>query len=918
MPDQTRHSLFKIVRFLIAVSFVWGVILISPIGKPAIHITVETSSPGFSQMFFAEQENDFSEERSRWQPLTAGQNDISFPFGPWRGTVGNYQRWDPLDQPTRMVVERLYLGSWFQKKDLPLELLRPSMALSEPLLDDTGIQFSAESNDAQLLMNAELTVFYQSNFLRIGLVSTLIMSIFSGLFFLFRRLRRKEWQTPLEAQEEKGTGRSLSPVPHWYVLGAGVYLLFIFALLLHGATNIGVSWDEPAYVASLQEYVRSGWFVPRVFFIDGVISAADSFVHGPIGPAIGQLQSILFGNDAGSFVAPDADSYQVRHVATALLTIVGILSAGAIAKVIFGSWRWALIGSVGLASIPLFVGYGMFNNQDIPVAVGFVLVTLALVVMGRSPERLQFVRLRSLLLVAGLAVGIILSIGTRPGMWLPVVLVSGGSLVAWLLLDVKNSGTVAARRKFVTRFVLLVAGAVMAYLALWIFYPVVFSDPWTMLTQSLSASTAFPWQGETLTAGMLLPAQPPWYYIPAWLFAQLPVAISVFALIGATGTVASLWRSFGAKREIPQWSYLLVPVVIPTIGIPLATVVLNTTLYSGIRQLLFLIPSISLLAIAGIRILIQSSVIRKSVLRVQLVWVAVSVGFIIPLIGQVTIFPYSYTYFNAVTVSQPVNGNWEIDGWWLSGRELLETGPLAERTVCVESVPRPVADCAGPGILTPFLPMEVSEEREITLAEDEYLALSRFEKNLSNDQCQQIFAVERELYLQSVWLSGAHLCTVELPEYPEGGISFAADLPRSDPGLLWGENPYLLWGWGRTGSDGVILSGTQAALGFVVNPDLQQEANSITMLGSQTVNPEGSAPSAVYANGVQVGEIPNAEVDGPITLTFPLPSGIIDSSDGGRVIIRFDSPLNGAQPNRIGEWTAVSTGFTLQDFSVSR
>ena len=120
MPDQTRHSLFKIVRFLIAVFFVWGVILISPIGKPAIHITVETSSPGFSQMFFAEQENDFSEERSRWQPLTAGQNDISFPFGPWRGTVGNYQRWDPLDQPTRMVVERLYLGSWFQKKDLPL------------------------------------------------------------------------------------------------------------------------------------------------------------------------------------------------------------------------------------------------------------------------------------------------------------------------------------------------------------------------------------------------------------------------------------------------------------------------------------------------------------------------------------------------------------------------------------------------------------------------------------------------------------------------------------------------------------------------------------------------------------------------------------------------------------------------------
>jgi hypothetical protein len=127
-----------------------------------------------------------------------------------------------------------------------------------------------------------------------------------------------------------------------------------------------------------------------------------------------------------------------------------------------------------------------------------------------------------------------------------------------------------------------------------------------------------------------------------------------------------------------------------------------------------------------------------------------------------------------------------------------------------------------------------------------------------------------------------------------------------------------MWGWGSTGSDGVRLSGTQAALGFVVNPDQQQEANSITVSGFHTVNPEGSAPSAVYANGVQVGEIPNAEVDGPITLTFPLPSGILDSADGGRVIIRFDSPSAGAQPNRVGEWTSVPTGFKLQNFTVSQ
>ncbi len=358
--------------------------------------------------------------------------------------------------------------------------------------------------------------------------------------------------------------------------------------------------------------------------------------------------------------------------------------------------------------------------------------------------------------------------------------------------------------------------------------------------------------------------------------------------------------------------------MIPTIGIPTATVVLNTTLYSGVRQLLFLIPGISLLAIAGIRLLVQSPAIRKSALRVQLIWVAVSVGFIIPLIGQVTIFPYSYAYFNAVTATQPINGGWELDGWWLSGRELLEKGPLAKRTVCVESESRPVADCSGAGILTPFLPVGVPEGREITLAEDEYLALNRFEKVLNNDQCQQIFAVKRKLYLQSVTLSGANLCKVQLQKYPEGGISFTSDLPRSDPGLLWGENPYLLWGWGDAGSDGVTLSGTQAALGFVLNSDQRQEANSITMSGFQTVNPEGSATSAVYANGVQVGEIPSGEVDGPITLTFPVPNETLDSTEGDRIIIRFDSPSATAQPHRVGEWLEVSTGFKLQAVTVSK
>lgn len=909
-----RHSLVLIVFFF----GTWALLLSSPLGKSSIHMTVETSAAGFSQMFFAEEENSFSEEYSRWQPLTVGENDVSFPFGVWRGTLGDFQRWDPIDQPSNIRVSGLSLSSWFYQEELPLDLLRPSIDTSQLVPADSAVEFSAESNDSQLLMNAQVSNFYFSNLIRVGLLAlTLVAGMFLA-FLLFRRVRRKTITEPVRRIDATVIGAELAAVPKWVAAASIGYLMATVTILLLGSVTIGVSWDEPAYVASLQEFVRSGWFTPRAFFVDGVVSAADSLVHGPVGPVVTQFQSVLFGSETGSFAAATAESYEVRHLATALLALVGIFAVGMIAKITFHSLRWGLIAAMALSSIPLFIGYGMFNIQDIPVAVGFIFVTLAMVIVGSAPRDSHLGVSKTSWTLVTLFVGSVLSIGTRPGMWLPVVTFILGSLVIWFVFDSRVQGLVSARRKLFRRFMTVVVGLFFTYVALWIVYPVAFGDPWTLLTDSLSASTAFPWQGKTLVAGMLLPAQPPWYYIPLWLSAQLPLVISVFAAIGIVGSAIHVVRKYLSKACCDDWTYLLVPVVIPVVGIPVVTVILNTTMYSGVRQLLFLVPGIALLAVAGIRLVIKSASGRFSSRNVQLMWAALSVGLIIPLIGQVSLFPYSYAFLNAATATKPINGNWEVDGWWLSGKELVEKGPLAQRTVCVESASRPIADCATAGVITPFLPVEIPADREIILAEDEYLALNRFDENLTGDQCNQLFTVDRQLYWQKVKFSETQVCQAQLKAYPNGGVSFESEQPRADLGALWGENSFLLWGWGEPSPNGVPMINAQASSGFTLSNDVSLQDASISISGYQTAMPEGSPAVAVYANGVEIGQLPAVLANGSIEFTLKIPAEAADKLDSGRLVIRFEVPYVGEQPQRIGEWLKVSTGFQLKGISLGR
>jgi len=772
------------------------------------------------------------------------------------------------------------------------------MAVSEIELDPAGARFSAQSNDSQVLLEANSRNFVSQALSRALLVATLV-AFGSGVFAWWiagrRRLFHRPWLSSEQSVDEDDSRNAHFPL--WSVAGLAVIAGAGGLLLFLGARLVGVSWDEPIHELSLEEFFRSGWFVPRGSFVEGIPSVADASVYAPVGALVAHFLGALTGAQPWFEASFVDQAYQARHIAVALMSIVGLAAVAAIARLLFKSWRWALLAVALSVSIPLFLGHSMFNIKDAPVAAAFSLLTLGLVVMSVR------VLTRRVLLLATLSqiAAVVLGLGNRPGIWVAFVASWSGTV---LLLAINDARTADPRRALALgamRVASIAVAVVVGYAILWVIYPVAFDEPFALLRDSLLASQAFPWSGETLTAGSLMPAQPPWTYVPLWLGAQLPLVVSVFALVGLVSWAIAYLRALRMGRGSAPWVRGAIPVVLQATVVPVGAVVLGATLYGGVRQFLFMFPAVAIVSALGIHEVISALERLGRRWVTNLVWVGVLIGLIVPLVSQIRLFPYNFAYFNAVASTSDIDRTWDVDGWWLSGRELVEGQQFPARTICVDSQSRPITDCSRMGMITPFL----SEfgNSDVMLAEDQYVALSRFPEGFGVDQCTPFREVTRGLFLQEIQLSHADVCTVSLAPYPEGGLSFSG-LTNDDPVVLWGWNPYLLWGWGQPDADGVWMVEPEASVGFTASVLLEETVTEVEITGSgSTFGAEGGS-LRVFVNGVDAGTIPLPGEGQSQTSRVVMPEGAFAELGNGRVVIRLQA--EGVDPLALD--AAIDTG----------
>ncbi len=667
--------------------------------------------------------------------------------------------------------------------------------------------------------------------------------------------------------------RPRAEVPSLIVLGAALVLVVNIVVMFLGAWRIGISWDEPIHVQRLQSWFDTEWYLPpwQMFGNQPAPGVEGLYVYGPVAALVAHVMAVLLGTEGLDESSLAAEAYAARHMAVALFAVVGLGAVATTARLLLRSWRWGLVAAAMLSAIPAWTGHAMFNIKDTPVAAGYALVTLGVVALAR-PGSVGRGRLRSLG-VASLALGTIVAVGTRPGMWVPVLFSVAGMLILTFWGESRGRKSGMRGPNLVSRATSVGTALAIGYVVLLAVYPQLFAHP-ARLMDAVADSSEYPWNGLVLTNGSFVAMPPPPSYLPLWFGAQTPVVILILAV---TGLIASV--VLGVRLLLPRYEVDLplavgsALVTLQAMLMPVAGVVTKAVLYDGTRQVLFVLPALAVLAAVGARLLVRRSRQTGGSVLPAGVWTVVVVGLVVPTVSALALFPYSFTWFNGVTAIRPIDGRWMTEYWRTSARELIPALPSEGPESCgLWGVGQGLNTCSTQPQFKPYWDTRgsaASGQSVLGPGEYYYLAFNRGEYKAA-DGCTEVGAVRRPLFGQSVTMSLVSRCAVPLAPYPAGGI-------RTNSGS---GDDFLLWGWYPSQALGVWSRSSDAQVGFVLPESLRDRDVRLSVVAVPYVPAGGSQTVTFTVNGVEMRRSTYSQKQNAGTVEIVVPGPIAWSGDG--------------------------------------
>jgi hypothetical protein len=211
---------------------------------------------------------------------------------------------------------------------------------------------------------------------------------------------------------------------------------------------------------------------------------------------------------------------------------------------------------------------------------------------------------------------------------------------------------------------------VIAYLLMVAFWPWALENPLTIPIRALTEMSHFPWRGNVLFNGKLVPGlSVPLSYAPVYFFVKVPIAVWICILLFIVGMVltAVKWKwPAGLRIHRSSLVLLVFAQVFPLVYV----IAKHTTLYDEIRHLMFLLPPLAVFAGLGL-------VYFFSLLKGGRVWKVVALLILAAYMAMhvatlVRIHPYQYAYYNEVIKGLPgAHNRFETDYWATSFRELV-------------------------------------------------------------------------------------------------------------------------------------------------------------------------------------------------------------------------------------------------------
>ena len=400
----------------------------------------------------------------------------------------------------------------------------------------------------------------------------------------------------------------------------------------------------------------------------------DQAIHVSYGQAVLKWYT-TFGRDQ-SFLLFPANTYEVQHGAifdalvaaaqhlfrhqwdtealviglTGMLGVIGMALCG----FELGGWWFALLAALCLWLYPRFFG-AIFNNpKDIPATTANIFVLWSVLrLLKYWPRKRQYLR-ESLLVALCLALAVAIRVTATTWYALLALILAG-----WWGLHARPLPTgaklLAELKKQFFAVTIIVAGSCVGIILLW---PYISVDPLANFLDAIEVNARYPWNGSVLYQGqMQLATQLPRSFALVWLVIGSPPILLLFALLGVLFFVGRCIR----KRALDP----LMLIVLISLLMPLGLIVgLHSVLYNGLRQFLFLIPSLILLAVYALMGLFTFLLQRKQTLALAALTLLTIGNFAWIGWDMLKLHPYEYTYFSPLVGGiKGANGEYETDYW---------------------------------------------------------------------------------------------------------------------------------------------------------------------------------------------------------------------------------------------------------------
>jgi hypothetical protein len=358
-------------------------------------------------------------------------------------------------------------------------------------------------------------------------------------------------------------------------------------------------------------------------------------------------------------------------------------------------------------------------------------------------------------------------------------------------------------------------------------------------------------------------------YIPSWLAVQLPIVLASLVIVGlVTGLVLLAQVILGRRRDSDdRWRALAALAIgAQLLVLPAGAAIMRSNVYDGVRQFLFILPMLAVLAAVGLAaaVTLASRAPRGATALQAAAWVLVAVGVALPIVDQVRLFPYGYAYVNEVAAREPVNGRLATDYWRTSMRELIPRVPADGPTSCTFDplilglVP---IDCATQGQLAPFWDTRGTEGLGVTVPPGKYLYLETNRGRVDpGPGCSVIDRVTRTVHGEELVMSYVAIC--EAPCV----VQEAAQCAGKDLSAA------VLDGWNLRGSD---FSGADFSGASLVLADLSGANLTGANLTGAVLDSANLAGADLTGADVTGANLTNVNLDGAVlTDVIGLPSTV--------------------------------------------